>query len=321
MLNYIDLGEGIYLAKENTKRVNIINAIVIDDDLQNNSILIDANYPFKFIDELYNKIESPAKALIFSHCHTDHMAHGFYHQEKYKTPLYCPIQEKEQILSLNALMDNAGFTKLGLTDTFKKMVIHYMKFKEPREVKTFIPGKDVFKYKSVKIETIHIPGHSPGHTAFIIDPIKHKENRKILYVSDIGSHPYYGDLNCNLSKYYNSIDKLEQIYLSGDYILIPAHGRIYKEKNELFFDRIRVRIKNNEKKIINALDKNKPKSIKELVLEGTITPVEKMNPYIKDLYFLWDGGMIYQHLQELVENKIVRKISEKGFLKDKYILV
>ena len=73
--------------------------------------------------------------------------------------------------------------------------------------------------------------------------------------------------------------------------------------------------------VLNALDKNKAKSIKNLVEERIITPKEGIFPKIKDLYYLWDGGMIFQHLKELIEEGIAEKIEEKGFLNSKYILI
>ncbi len=321
MLNYTELGKDVYIVRENTVRVNSLNSILIENAQDSQAILIDTNFTFQFVDDLYARIKSPARALIFSHCHTDHMASGFYHQEKHGTPLYCPFQEKDNLLSLEALMENSGFKALGLADTFKMFVERYIKFKEAKQVNTFDPGRDTLSYETVEIETIHIPGHSPGHTAFLIRSTIHDDNRKILFVSDIGSHPYYGDLNCSLKDYFDSIEKLEKIYLSDDHVLVPAHGTVYLKKDDDFFNRIRERIRNNEKKVFHALSKKNEKSIKEIVLEGIFTPLEKQNPYIKDLYLLWDGGMIHQHLLKFIERGLAKKVANKDFLNDKYILI
>ncbi|MHA1150368.1 MAG: MBL fold metallo-hydrolase [Promethearchaeota archaeon] len=321
MLEYTELGKDCYLVKEVAERVNTLNPILIEDGLSKDAILIDANYPFRFIDELYRRIKSPAKALILSHTHTDHSAHAFYHQEKYHTPIYVPSLEEHRIKDLAVLRKEAGFDDLGLTEVFNMMILEYMKFKECQHVKTYIPGETIFYYELLEIKTIHIPGHAIGHTAFNLTFYNSELNRNILYVSDIGSHPYYGDLDCNLKEYYESIDKLEKIYLSDDYILVPAHGTVYIEKNEGFFQRIRDRIKKNEKKVLEHLSKTHAKSIKELVLEWFMTPIEKRNALIKDMYFRWDGGMIYQHLSEFIKKGIVKKVEVKDFLNDKYILV
>jgi glyoxylase-like metal-dependent hydrolase (beta-lactamase superfamily II) len=232
-------------------------------------------------------------------------------------------------------MERVGFNRLELKEKYKKFARDRVKFKEPSDVNVFIPGNDVFEMESVKIKTIHIPGHSPGQTAFIIEnkiPRKSKSdtsntehidltnNEKILYVADIGSHPYYGDLNSDLKQYKESIDKLESIYLSDKYIMVPAHGNIYFEKEENFFKRIRNKIDKNEKKVINALKETTYKTIPDLVNEHIITPKERIYEPIKSLYLLWDGGKIYHHLNELIEEGLVQKQEENGILSDKYKL-
>ena len=321
MLNYTTLGNKVYLAKEDSDRVNCLNSLIIEDPTPKEAILIEANYPFDEIDELYKRIAPPAKALLLSHGHTDHTAHAFYHQQNYETPIFIPVQEQEHLLSLDTLRDAAGFTQLGLEEKYNLMVREYMKFQECETVLPYTPGEKIFHYTVVNIETIHIPGHSPGHTAFALKFSPELNNKNILYVSDIGSHPYYGDLYCSLSAYRDSIDKLENIYLSGDYILVPAHGKYYLEKDPDFFNRIRRKIHKNAQKVLEALSKTEPKSIKDLVYEWFMTPKDRAHPLIKELYLLWDGGMIAQHLREFQDQGLVRKIEEKDFLNDNYILV
>ncbi len=317
-LNWKKLINGVYLVKEKSNRVNILNSLVIQNNGLTNSLLIDANYPFDAIDELYSRIKT-SKMLIFSHGHLDHTAHAFYHQEKFYTPLFCPIQEMDYLTNLDKLMERVGFNKLNLKEQYSMMIKQYIKFQECKYVNSFIPGKDNFDCASFLIESIHIPGHSPGHTAFKISS-KNNKARKILYVADIGSHPYYGDLNSDIFQYRKSIDKLEKLYLNDDYILVPAHGNFYNEKDENFFNRIREKIDKNKEKVINSLSKEKPQSLRELIDQRIITPQERIFEPIKELYYLWDGGMIHQHLLELINENRVKKIEKKDFFSHEYIL-
>ena len=317
-LNWNKLINGVYLVKENSNRVNRLNSLIIEDNGLTNSILIDANYPFNAIDELYSKINT-SKMLIFSHGHLDHTAHAFYHQEKFNTPLFCPIQETDYITSLDKLMERVGFKKLNLKEKYSMMVKNYIKFQECKKVNSFIPGEENFEFKSFLIETIHIPGHSPGHTAFKISS-KYNNKRNILYVADIGSHPYYGDLNSDIIQYRKSIDKLEKMYLNDDYILVPAHGNFYNVKDEDFFNRIREKIDSNKKNVINSLSKEKPQSLRKLIEKRIITPKERIFEPIKELYYLWDGGMINQHLNELIIENRVKKIEKNDFFSHEYLL-
>jgi glyoxylase-like metal-dependent hydrolase (beta-lactamase superfamily II) len=310
------LSSKVYLVREDIGKVNRLNSLMIELDHNNGTILLDANFSFDNINELYSRIKSKASTLIISHFHTDHSSRAFYHEEKYNTLLYCPIQEEKYFKSLSAMMEDVGFIKLGLSEAYLFFINKIMKFKECKKLNVFVPGSEILDFSSIKVQTIHIPGHSPGHTAFIIN-----SSPKILYVSDIGSHPYYGDLTCDLKEYRNSIDKLEKIYLADNFVLIPSHGNIYLEKKERFFDKIRERIKINEQKVKNAFSKTNPKSIKDLVLERIITPEERIYQPLKELYYLWDGGIIHQHILEFIEKGIIEKVEEKDFLNDKYILI
>lgn len=317
MLNWKEVVDGIYLVKENTNRVNRLNSLIIENKDESN-ILIDANYPFNDIDLLYSEIED-AYQLIFSHGHLDHTAHAFYHENKYHTPIFCPIQEKEYLTDLDQLMSIVGFKTLNLEEDYRTMVKEYMKYSECEEINTYIPGEHFFESQHFLINTIHIPGHSPGHTAFCIQS-KRNNSPQILYVADIGSHPYYGDLNSDLKEYRKSINKLEKIYFNNDVILIPAHGNYYLQKDEAFFERIREKIDSNEKKILDCLNKNEYKPIEQIVEERILTPPERIFEPIKNLYYLWDGGMILNHLRELTDKNIVQEIKGINFLHNKYKL-
>ncbi|TFG00695.1 MAG: MBL fold metallo-hydrolase [Promethearchaeota archaeon] len=317
MLVWKELIDGICLVKEDSSRVNILNSLVIEPKNHAN-ILIDTNYPFDDIDNLYSEI-GKVEFLLFSHGHLDHTAHAFYHQKKYKTPIYIPVQESEYITNIETLSDKIGFKMLNLEDKYLMMIKKYMKFDLCNNVNSYNPGEDNFQSRNFIINTIHIPGHSPGHTAFSIKS-KDEDSKAILYVSDIGSHPYYGDLSSNLTEYRKSIDKLEKIYLNGEYILIPAHGTYYLDKDKDFFNRIRDKIDSNEMKIIDSLNSHNYKSIKEIVEQRILTSADKIFEPIKELYYIWDGGMILNHLDELYEKNIVEKIKGNTFLDNKYKL-
>ncbi len=321
ILDYIELGNGIYIIREKTNRPNRVNSILIEGENKSESVLIDTNYSFRHIREFYTRLKAPAKRLYVSHCHLDHVAHVFYHEQKFGTPIFCPKQEENGLKSLTLSMEEMGYKKLDLEENYEKLARDIMKFQECENINIFNPGKDSIEFSGGHIETIHIPGHSPGQTAFIINKNNKNENKKVLYSSDIGSHPYYGDLNSNLSQYQDSINNLEDIYFSDDFILVPAHGNYYSEKQEEYFNKIRDRIKSNEEKILSALSKSKPKSIKDLVLEWIIRPQRISVDFITELFFLWDGGIIYHHLNDLIKKKIVEKAKKVNFLNDEYVLI
>ncbi|MFO8017661.1 MAG: MBL fold metallo-hydrolase [Promethearchaeia archaeon] len=309
----------ITLVREKSDRTNKLNSLLIQDDAKNLDLLIDGNYPLSNIDELYSALPNPV--CYFSHCHLDHTAHAYYIQENYDGTILCPEQEKGYLTSLKNIMDRVGFSELGLTESYKSLAEDYMKFKPCKKVSTFNPSQHIVELSNYTIEALHIPGHSPGHTAFAIKA-KNSSDANVFYVSDIGSHPYYGDFNSNLPEYRNSIDKLEQIYHADTYILNPAHGKVYLEKEQDFFDRIRTKINKNGEKILAALSPSEPKSIRDLTYRWVLRSENRVNPLIKDLYLLWDGGMIYHHLQEFIAQGLVEKVdTSENIMDETYISV
>ncbi len=320
MLIWTQLFDNISLVREDSARVVKLNSTVIFEKISRKNVLIDANYSIRNITELYEKLQNEVLCAIFSHCHSDHIGHAYYHFERYKTKLFFPIQELEYATSTEEHLKASGLSKFHLEDEFKERMFESIGYKDVENANSFDPGKEHFNFNSIVIETIHIPGHSPGHTAFIIRDVE-KGDPAVLYVSDIGSHPYYGDLNSDISKYLDSINKLEEIYLNNDYILVPAHGKIYFEKNEDFFNRIRDKIERNEKKVLDALSSTEYKTIIELARERIITPAKRIHPTMLNLHDFWDGGMIYNHLKILIQQGVVEKLDKNDILKDQYKLI
>ena len=126
MLAYTELGKGFFLVQEDTARGNKLNSLLLEDGTKSRVVLIDSNYPFNFIDELYTRVKAPVLGIYYSHCHLDHTAHAYYHQEKYGAPIYVPVQEKEHLLSLDALMEDVGYNALGLKEMYFLIAIEYL---------------------------------------------------------------------------------------------------------------------------------------------------------------------------------------------------
>ncbi|MBD3253915.1 MAG: MBL fold metallo-hydrolase, partial [Candidatus Lokiarchaeota archaeon] len=153
MLTYISLTENASIVKENTNRTNKINSLLLIDPTENTSILIDSNFPTKFIDNFYQNLKNPVSALLLSHCHLDHSSRVYYHQNRYRTHLLCPIQEEDYLLSLDSLLTRVGIKKLGLTKTFKIFTNEYIKYKKIDKIETYQPGQDSFNYPKIQIQT------------------------------------------------------------------------------------------------------------------------------------------------------------------------
>jgi len=180
-----------------------------------------------------------------------------------------------------------------------------------------------FEYDNLKIKTIHVPGHSPGHTAFIIEDIK-ENKRKILFASDIGitnRGAWYGYTYSHLKDIKESVKKLEKIYFDDDFIVASGHGPIiFDKKPEIFNDIIR-RIDDIDNKLLSILDSNNPKSLDEIIYKGRFSSEDhtiqsKDDPLLsqKRLVSFFERNMITRHINDLIERKKIIQINNESWI-------
>jgi glyoxylase-like metal-dependent hydrolase (beta-lactamase superfamily II) len=167
-----------------------------------------------------------------------------------------------------------------------------------------------FDYGNIVLETIHIPGHSPGQTAYLISN-KTCTRKDVLFVSDIGierSGPWYGLKHCNLNDYRNSIEKVEDIYLhsgSDDVILASGHSKSpYFIKQPEIFRNTLEKIEINETRVLSMFNADEPKKLNDVTLKGVYYPEKHIKNLFADyrkIHFFWEWYIIFHHINELIE--------------------
>jgi len=320
MLKQKKIVDGIFLVYSDTKFWFKCGGIIIKNDISGD-ILIDCNC---FLEEevktlLKNKIDS----YFVSHMHLDHTYNlHFYEEHNSNIKIYCPIPENEYLTNFNTFLKDTGLNDSGLGELYRKISFESLHFKELNSVISFTPGAE-FEYNNIKIKTIHIPSHSPGHTAFIIEDIK-EDKRKILFASDIGitnRGAWYGYTYSHLKDMKESVKKLEKIYFNDDFIVASGHGPIiFEKKPEIFNDIIR-RMDDIDKKLLNILDSNNPKSLDEIIYNTRDSSEDDTNqskddPLLsqKRLMSFFESNMITRHINDLVERKKIIQINDKGWI-------
>ena len=127
------------------------------------------------VKKLHNKID----AYFISHVHLDHVSNiKFY--ENLKIPIYCPKPEDKFILNTLLLHDAIG-TNEFMKSEFMVKIIDEFRASQLKHVNAFIPG-ETFTFGKITLETLAIPGHSPGHTGFLVSNTAHPETKKILFL-------------------------------------------------------------------------------------------------------------------------------------------
>ena len=320
MLKQKKIVDGIFLVYSDTKFWFKCGGILIKNDISGD-ILIDCNC---FLEEevktlLKNKIDS----YFVSHMHLDHTYNlHFYEEHNSNIKIYCPIPENEYLTNFDTFLKDTGLNDSGLGELYRKISFESLHFKELNSVIGFTPGAE-FEFDNIKIKTVHIPSHSPGHTAFIIEDIK-ENKRKILFASDIGitnRGAWYGYTYSHLKDIKESVKKLEKIYFDDDFIVASGHGPIIFDKKPEIFNNIIRKMDGIDNKILNILSPNVPKSLDEIIHKGRFfgeehTPQSQDDPLLSHRTFtsFLEHNMIMTHINDLIERNIITETNNNSWI-------
>ena len=141
----------------------------------------------------------PVDAVVNSHGHEDHLAgNGFFSNAR----IHIHEEDLPAAVSLEGLLDVYGLegeprTKFGqqILDEF-----HYA----PRTDAHGFGDGHVFDLGGIRVEAVHLPGHTRGHSGFRIDG-------GVFFLSDIdltGFGPYYGDAWSSLDDFDASLVRI-----------------------------------------------------------------------------------------------------------------
>jgi glyoxylase-like metal-dependent hydrolase (beta-lactamase superfamily II) len=92
---------------------------------------------------------------------------------------------------------------------------------EESEADKFISEQDIIKFGNTEMSILFLPGHSPGHLAFVHQESKSIFSGDVLFFRSIGRTDLPGGHHQTL---LNSIQN-NLFSLSDDYIVYPGHGK------------------------------------------------------------------------------------------------
>ena len=193
-----------------------------------NSVLIEGGAETALIDPSVTVVEKGGApvgvdAIINSHGHEDHVAgNGLYSAAR----VHIHDDDLLAAQSFEGLLDVYGYEHGPIRDDFAAMVLEEFHY-EPRPDATGFSDGHVFDLGGgVTIEAMHLPGHTRGHSGFMID--------NVFFLSDIdlsGFGPYYGDAWSDLEQFDASLTKVRDV--EADWYVTFHHKGII-EGRELF---------------------------------------------------------------------------------------
>lgn len=180
-------------------------AALIDAGCGNSTIKIIANIKS-------HKVQpSAVECLLLTHCHFDHTGGA----RALRELTGCKIVAHEM---------DARFLEEG--DEEVTAAAWYGQSLEPFSVDVKLEGfRNEIMLGEKVIEAIHIPGHSPGSLAYLVE----SEGRKVLFAQDVHG-PLHPSLLSNHEDYLRSLDLL--LSLDAD-ILCEGHYGVFRGKKEI----------------------------------------------------------------------------------------
>ncbi len=222
-------------------------------------------------------------AIVLSHVHEDHVAgvHLFPTAEVHAHEADAP-----GLRSLDGFVAIYGASTSPEMRDYLVSEFHYV---ERPDTRGFADGA-VFDLGGTRIRALHMPGHTRGHCALLIEP------EGVLYLGDIDLSsfgPYYGDAWSDLEDFERSLASIRDVDAR---VWVSFHHVGVIEERETFLarlDRFVAKISEREAALLAFLAE--PRSIEEMVAHRFLYPPGAVLPWIDAA----ERRTIEQHLARL----------------------
>ncbi|QRR01706.1 MBL fold metallo-hydrolase [Dyadobacter sandarakinus] len=197
------------------------NTYILSDETGEAIIVDPGCYERAEFDELdrYLKAENLKPAGIFNtHAHIDHVLGVAEIKRKYQIPFYLHRLDEPLLKAVKAYASNYGFAR----------------FDEP-EIDGYLDESTPVTFGNTKLKVLFVPGHAPGHVAFVSDNDRFVIGGDVLFRMSIGRTDLPGG---NLPTLLSSI-RTQLFTLPDDYKVYAGHMEPttigFEKKNNPFF--------------------------------------------------------------------------------------
>jgi glyoxylase-like metal-dependent hydrolase (beta-lactamase superfamily II) len=239
-----------------------------------------------------------ADLVIHSHVHEDHVAgvHLFPRAE-----VHAHHADAPGLRTLAGLMAIYGSATTDSTmEDFLVSQFHYVPRPDARD---YADGA-CFDLGGTRIRAVHLPGHTRGHCALLIEPAG------VLFLGDIdltGFGPYYGDAWSNLDDFERSLQQVRDIearvWVSFHHVGVVEDRATFLEKLERFTAKLNQR----EHDILTFLQA--PHSLAEMVAHRFLYPPHVNLPFIDAA----EQRTTTQHLDRLLRDGRIERVGNDVF--------
>ena len=228
-----------------------------------------------------------ADLVLLSHVHEDHTA-GLHLLPQ--AEVWVHEADVDALRSMAGLMAHYGYAPDAI-NAMESMVVDKFYF-QPRPDARAYPDGHVWDLGGCQVRAMHLPGHTRGHCALVVEP------QGVAFIADIdltGFGPYYGDACSSLTDFRESLARVARMEAS---VWVTSHhkGVITDQQQFLsLLENFRDRIDQRAEAILTAL-KGEGKTLVELEEQQFLYPKGFKNEYSADA----ERRTIELHLEELV---------------------
>lgn len=239
-----------------------------------------------------------ADLAILTHVHEDHMA-GL----RAETPVQAPLADLAALQSWSGMVTACGFPPDTQAEV-RAMLERDFAYAPRPDATGYHDGTVWDLGGGVTITALALPGHTPGHSALLIEP------GGIAFIADVdltGFGPYYGDANSSLRDFRASLARLPdipaQVWVTGH------HRAVYTDRARLLADAAAyaARIEARDARLLDLL-RAAPRRLDDLVAARLLYPPGYDHPQVAGI----ERNTIGKHLAELQQAGAVRQEPDSG---------
>jgi len=239
-------------------------------------------------------IKAGIDVLVLSHCHIDHRLTRRLIPD---VPVWCHEKEEVYLQDRDFFFSAMGLKRSGLD---LDGLFDFAQGSFEIEITHRLVDGDRIDLGGITLQTIHTPGHTPGHMSFFIP------EHALLFSGDIdltSFGPFYGHDFADISDFLASIERLKKV---GAKRVISSHAGPFNSNLGQRFDEYAKIILTRDRLLLENL--NQPKSVQEFKGSNLFY---KSYPDFPDLIRWFELVHIEKHLARLKDMGKVRQDGNK----------
>ncbi len=236
--------------------------------------------------------------VILGHVHEDHMA-GLHRVPK--AQVWVHEADVAAARSWPGLAAHYGYP--GTTGERLRQKIEAQFHYQPRpDAQAYADGHVWELGGGVRVTAHHLPGHTSGHCALVVEPAG------VAFIGDIdltGFGPYYGDATSNLRDFRSTLRKVADLPATQ---WVTSHHRGLISDRAAFLqmlDAFAAKLDERSDKLLGMLQ-GAPRSVDELVQQRLLYPPGYAELWVDDA----ERRTITQHLDELLQAGAVQTMAD-----------